>query len=130
MTKEEFDKSKPKFKVGEIVKQSPTGLVKRVASIDMTRVPDGTMPDKYSYHHIYYLDDSFGYEYEFSLSKTEEAKVSLSAERSAYINNEKLKTCLQLLKELDADFDTQEHSYIGRDSDFHKRIKEILNQAQ
>jgi NAD(P)H-flavin reductase len=41
---------------------------------------------------------------------------------------EKLKSSLQLLRELDADFDTQEHSYVGRDSDFHKRIKSILKE--
>jgi len=39
---------------------------------------------------------------------------------------QKLEDCLQLLKELNADFDTQEHSYVGKDSDYHMRIKELL----
>jgi len=41
---------------------------------------------------------------------------------------QKLDRALQLLRELDADFDTQEHSYVGRGSDFHKRIKSILKE--
>jgi hypothetical protein len=31
-----------------------------------------------------------------------------------------------ILSELNNDFDSMEHSYVGKDSDYHKRIKAVL----
>lgn len=39
---------------------------------------------------------------------------------------EKLKLAVELLKELDTDFESMEHSYIGRGSNYHKRIKGVI----
>jgi predicted nuclease with TOPRIM domain len=39
---------------------------------------------------------------------------------------ERLKDAESILSELNSDFDSMEHSYVGRDSDYHKRIKAVL----
>jgi hypothetical protein len=56
--------------------------------------------------------------------------ISFAIKSTLVDRDQKLEKALQLLKELNADFDTQEHSYVGRDSDFHKRIKEIIKEQE
>lgn len=43
---------------------------------------------------------------------------------------EENRTLKKLLSELNEDFKTQEHSYIGRDSEYHKRIQETLKEIE
>ena len=60
-------------------------------------------------------------------------KAKTSKELKLEQENAKLKDMLNdavsILSELNYDFDSMEHSYVGKDSDYHKRIKAVLKRG-
>jgi len=60
-----------------------------------------------------------------NITKAKTAK-ELKLEQENAKLKERLKDAMSILSELNNDFDSMEHSYVGKDSDYHKRIKAVL----
>jgi hypothetical protein len=85
--------------------------------------PDYTVTNHKEYKCISVESDLDSYIY--FLQHTHDEKIKQLEQENAKLK-EVVNNAMSILSELNNDFDSMEHSYVGKDSDYHKRIKAVL----